>query len=350
MPSETSGAFPFHRGIPGYTATDLVDLPTLAAELGVGRVLVKDESLRFGLPSFKVLGASWATARAVGELIGKSVPSWDSLTEVCHGRRLTLVTTSDGNHGWALAWVARQLGVRCRVHLPDGVGSLARRGIRGLGAETVDTGGDYDEVVAATAAGLDAAAGEVLVQDTSWEGYTDIPRAIVEGYRTLATEAEEQAVALGVRPDLVLVPVGVGCLGQAMVEHFARPGGTARVVAVEPEGAACVTASLAAGTRTTVDTSRHTSMAGLRCGTPSADAWPVLHAGLAGAVAVTDAEAAAAVAELAALGLALGPCGAAALAGLRVLLSDRGSRAHLRLGDASTVLLIGTEGSAANAG
>lgn len=265
-----------------------------------------------------------------------------------HREQITLVTTSDGNHGWALAKVAHDLGVGCRVQLPDGVGSLARQGIRALGAELVDVGGDYDDVVAETAAGIDPAAGELLVQDTSWAGYTTIPRAIVDGYRTLAAEAEEQATAQGARADLVLVPMGVGCLGQAMVEHFRGPGSDAQVVAVEPGVAACVTASLAAGARVTVDTGRATTMAGLRCGTPSEDAWPVLATGLSGGVAITDAESAAAAADLAAAGVPLGPCGAAPLAGLRALLADPTARDRLGLGPESTVLLIGTEGPAAN--
>ncbi|TDO92758.1 diaminopropionate ammonia-lyase [Enemella evansiae] len=340
----------FHRSIPGHAATPLVELPGLAAQLGIGRLLVKDESDRLGLPSFKILGASWAAARAVGEHRGRAIGSWPELLAASADQRLTLVTTSDGNHGWALAKVAHDLGVRCRVHLPDGVGSLARQGIRALGAELVEAGGDYDEVVARTAAGLDPAAGELLVQDTSWAGYATIPRAIVDGYRTLAAEADEQAAAFGTRPELVLVPMGVGCLGQAMVEHFRSPGSDAQVVAVEPAVAACITASLAAGARVTVDTGRATTMAGLRCGTPSADAWPVLAAGLSAGVAITDAESATAAAELAVAGIALGPCGAAPLAGLRALLADPGARDRLGLGPESVVLLIGTEGVAANAG
>lgn len=340
----------FHRSMPGYAATPLVELPGLAAELGIGRLLVKDESDRLGLPSFKVLGASWATARAVGERLGREVDSWPDLVAATADRPFTLVTTSDGNHGWALARVAHDLGVGCRVHLPDGVGSLARQGIRALGARLVDDGGDYDQVVARAAAGIDPDAGELLVQDTSWPGYTSIPRAIVDGYRTLALEAEEQAAAIGAAPALVLVPMGVGCLGQAMTEHFSGSGRPAQVIAVEPEVAACITASLAAGERVTVDTSRPTAMAGLRCGTPSADAWPVLAAGLSAGVAISDAESAAAATELAAAGVPLGPCGAAPLAGLRALLDDRQARQRLGLGGDSVVLLIGTEGTAANAG
>lgn len=338
----------FHRSMPAYAATPLVELPELARALGVGRLLVKDESNRFGLPSFKVLGASWATARGVGERFDRQLSNWLELVSMTAGEQITLVTTSDGNHGWALAKVAHDLGVGCRVQLPDGVGSLARQGIRALGAELVDVGGDYDDVVAETAAGIDPAAGELLVQDTSWAGYTTIPRAIVDGYRTLAAEAEEQATAQGARADLVLVPMGVGCLGQAMVEHFRGPGSDAQVVAVEPGVAACVTASLAAGARVTVDTGRATTMAGLRCGTPSEDAWPVLATGLSGGVAITDAESAAAAADLAAAGVPLGPCGAAPLAGLRALLADPTARDRLGLGPESTVLLIGTEGPAAN--
>jgi diaminopropionate ammonia-lyase len=332
------GARDFHRGLPGYAATPLTEVQGLAAELGVGRVFVKDESARLGLPAFKVLGASWAVHQA---LAGPTVPS-----------PVTLVTATDGNHGRAVARVARLLGQRAHVLVPDGVHPSAVAAIAAEGAEVTRVGGDYDEAVRQAAA---AAAGPatLLIQDTAWPGYERIPGWIVEGYGTLCAEIDEQLAAAGAGPpDLVGVPVGVGSLAQAVVTHYrSRLAETApAVLAVEPEAASWVVLSLTRGEPVSVTTSE-TIMAGLNCGTPSSLAWPILQNGLDAAVTVTDAGSARAAADLAAAGVSAGPCGAAPLAGLRAALTGGGSdqrRAELGLHPAATVVLLSTEGSAAN--
>jgi len=335
-------ALAFHRALPGYAPTPLIELAPLAAELGVGRLFAKDESLRLGLPAFKALGASWAVHRAVEQ---------DSRTD---GEPLTVVSATDGNHGRAVARFARQFGHRARIWVPRGVHPVAVAAIEDEGAPVTLVDGDYDDAVAAEA----RAAEEpriVLVQDTAWDGYEQIPGWIVDGYGTLFAEIDDQLLDAGCgRPDLVVVPVGVGALAQATLAHYrsaAEPGATA-VVSVEPDTAACVLASLRAGSLTTVETGE-TAMAGLNCGTPSSQAWPFLLHGLDGAVAVGEAADAAAVHDLAALGVAAGPCGAAGLAAVRSLLTgpdSRGPRSHLRIGPDSSVVLLVTEGSAANPG
>jgi diaminopropionate ammonia-lyase len=332
------GARDFHRSLPGFAATPLTEIPPLAAELGVGRVFVKDESARLVLPAFKVLGASWAVHRA---LAGRAVPS-----------PVTLVTATDGNHGRAVARVARLLGQRAHVLVPDGVHPGAVAAIAAEGAEVTRVAGDYDEAVRQAAA---AAAGPaaVLIQDTAWPGYQQIPGWIVEGYGTLCAEIDEQLAAAGAGPpDLVGVPVGVGSLAQAVVAHYRSPAAETApaVLAVEPEAASWVVLSLTRGEPVSVTTSE-TTMAGLNCGTPSSLAWPILQNGLDAAVTVTDAGSARAAADLAAAGVSAGPCGAAPLAGLRAALTGDGSdqrRAELGLHPAATVVLLSTEGSAAN--
>ncbi|MFJ9176346.1 diaminopropionate ammonia-lyase [Streptomyces sp. NPDC102360] len=323
----------FHAALSGYAPTRLHELPELADELDVGRVLVKDESNRLGLPAFKALGASWAVHRA---LAGTHGP-------------VTLVTATDGNHGRAVARTARLLGQRAHVLVPRGVHPEAVAAIAGEGAEVTEVPGAYDEAVR-RAAEVAAASDALLVQDTAWPGYERIPGWIVEGYSTLCAEVDEQ---LGVQePDLVVVPVGVGSLAQAVVTYFrSRPSGHApALLSVEPESAACVLESLARGEPVSVATG-DTGMAGLNCGTPSTLAWPVLSEGLDAAVAVRDTDSARAAARLADLGVSCGPCGAAPLAGLRAALSGTGAherRAALGLGPASVVVLLSTEGSAAN--
>ncbi len=327
-------AVAFHRALPGYAPTPLVDLPALAGELGVGRVLVKDESSRLGLPAFKALGASWAVHRAL-EQREAAAP-------------LTVVAATDGNHGRAVARFAIARGHRATIVLPDGVSRTAENAIRGEGAEVVIAGGSYDHAVE-QAAEIASRAGGLLVQDTSWEGYTEIPGWIVEGYTTLFAEVDEQ---VGAEPvGLVVVPVGVGSLLQAALTHYRRPGATGTaVLAAEARAAACLPASLRAGHPVTVETGP-TVMAGLNCGTPSGLAWPAIAAGLDAAVAVEDADDLRAARDLAALGVAAGPCGAASLAAARVALTGPDAaprRAHLGIDDDSTVVLISTEGAEAN--
>ena len=320
-PTPDTAAAAFHASLPGFRPTPLIALPALAAELGVAQVWVKDESDRLGLPAFKILGASWAVNRA---LCDPPAADLDGLRAAVRDPTV-LVTATDGNHGRAVARMAALLGVRARVYVPEGV---AIAPIAGEGAEVVAADPDYDSTVRRAAASVRA--GDVLVQDTAWPGYTDVPRWVVDGYETLFAEVDGL-----IRPDVVVVPTGVGSLLQAALVHYRAPGRSHRpaVVAVEPEGAACVGRSLAAGEPVTVDTGS-TIMAGLNCGTVSAIAWPVIAGGLNAAVTVSDDAARMAVIDLRQLGVEAGPCGAAALAGARALDLDPGG----------TVLLISTEG------
>jgi diaminopropionate ammonia-lyase len=306
----------FHRSLPGYAPTRLVVLPGLARKLGVARLFAKDESNRLGLPAFKALGASWAIHRALRER-----PPTDPVT---------IVTATDGNHGRAVARFARQFGHRATIFVPDGVHPAAVQAIRDEGATVTHISGSYDDAVQA-ARDVD---GALLVQDMAWDGYEDVPGWIVEGYTTLFAELDEQ---LDAGPDLLVVPAGVGSLLQAALTHY-RSGPGPTIVSVEPQSAACVLASVAAGHPVTVATGI-TSMAGLNCGTVSSLAWPYISRGLDAAIAVSDAEAADAARELAEHGVDAGPCGAAPLAAMN---AARGLKA-----DSSVVLLV-TEGSAAN--
>jgi diaminopropionate ammonia-lyase len=324
-PRETEDVRRFHRSLPDYAVTPLVALPA-AATLDLGMVLVKDESLRLGLPAFKMLGASWAVHRA--------------LSSGEHDRP-RLVTATDGNHGRAVARMAALMDLPATVVVPQGVSERAITRIREEGAEVRVLDAAYDEAVRQAAKLAEADPNALLVQDTSWPGYEDVPQWIVDGYATLFDEAADQAAELGVDIDLVVVPAGVGSLAHAAV-LFGRSRPNCRIVAVEPEVADCLRASLAAGELTTVPTG-DTSMAGLNCGTPSYLAWPDLQRGLAGAVVVDDAAAADAMTHLAEAGIDSGPCGAASLAALRILATDP-ARTSLRLHSRSTVLLLNTEG------
>jgi diaminopropionate ammonia-lyase len=323
-PAGPRAALDFHRSLPGYAVTPLVELPELADELGVGRVLVKDESSRLGLPAFKVLGASWACHQVLQRRPGA-----------------LLVTATDGNHGRAVARMAAHFGVGATVFVPAVMSAEHRDRIAAEGAEVVRVDGDYDETVRAAADYAQGSARRALVQDTAWDGYTEVPALIVEGYQTLVQEVDEQ---LGAAPDLVAVPVGVGSLAEAVVRHYRRAGAEhPSVLSVEPDTAACVLASLAAGRPVTVGTAA-TVMAGLNCGTVSSAAWPVLRDGCDAAVCVSDEAAQRAVADLARLGLSSGPSGASTLAGVRAAVSTAERREAVALSDDSVVVLLSTEG------
>jgi diaminopropionate ammonia-lyase len=222
--------------------------------------------------------------------------------------------------------------------------------IVGEGAQVTQVAGSYDEAVEAAADWARGHPGAELVQDTAWPGYEQIPAWIAEGYSTLFAETDAQLAAAGAAPPaLVVVPVGVGSLAQAAVAHYrvlpSQAPAPPALLAVEPDTAACLLASLRAGTPVSVPTAG-TIMAGLNCGTVSTIAWPYLSAGLDAAVAVTDAAARRAVTDLAAAGISAGPSGAATLAAARAALTGPGSearRATLALQPTSVVVLLNTE-------
>jgi diaminopropionate ammonia-lyase len=319
-------AHAFHLSLPGYSPTPLVSLPDIATELGVGRLLVKDESWRLGLPAFKVLGASWACRQALQRHPGAM-----------------LVTATDGNHGRAVARMAAHFGVAATVFVPAVTLPETAAFIADEGASVVRVDGDYDDSVRHAAAFAAEQPGRALVQDTAWAGYEQVPAWIVQGYETLLLEVDAQ---LGGAPDLVAVPVGVGSLAEAVVRHYRRPGTPhPSVLSVEPDTAACVLASLTATHAISVPTAA-TVMAGLNCGTVSESAWPVLRDGCDAAVAVSDEHALRAVADLGRLGISSGPSGAAALAGLRAVVTKPERRSALDLDEDAIVVMISTEGRA----
>jgi diaminopropionate ammonia-lyase len=351
-PAPSDETLRFHQSLPVYAPTPLTELPSLAAALGVARAFVKDESSRLGLPAFKALGASWAIYRALLQRIDASPGSmtFEGLAEaLAEQPSIELVAATDGNHGRAVARFAHLLGLASRIVVPASLNPRAIDAITSEGASVVTVDGSYDDAVA-EAASLAAASPQALViQDTAWPGYEEIPRWIVEGYSTLFAEADKQlAVAQAGPASLVVVPVGVGSLAQAAVTYArSRPEPTPAVLSVEPDTAGGVLASLLHGEIQSVPTAA-TIMAGLNCGTPSSLAWPILQAGLDAAILVRDDDAARAVHDLAALGISSGPCGAATLAGARAALTGPASpdrRVALGIDERSTVLLISTEGN-----
>lgn len=315
--------------------TPLVRLPALAAHLGVGAVWVKDETARFGLPAFKSLGVEFAVdmLRQRGELDGVS----------------TLVCASAGNHGRAVARAARVAGLAARIFLDQDVAPSRVDAIASEGAEVVRVRGTYDDAVRLAAADA-ASQGGLVVSDTSYDGYERIPHDIMLGYTRVMDEAEAAWGDDG-PPDVMLVQAGVGGLLAAVASWSAWRFGDARprLVAVEPERAACVQASARAGVPTRVDGPLTTIMAGLRCGEVSPLAFEVVNRVVDDYVAIDDAWCRAAMQQLARpLGadksMAVGTSGAAGIGALLAVVAAPDARAALRFTPTTRLFAVATEG------
>ena len=269
----------FHQKIGGYQPTPLYALDELAALFGVDKILVKDESQRFGLNAFKMLGGSYAIARLLCEKYGLAIEEL-SLNDLktCITEKMTFATTTDGNHGRGVAWAAKQLGQNAVVYMPKGSAQERVDAILRLGAECIVTDMNYDDTVRFTMQTAQKNGWEV-VQDTAWDGYTKIPTWIMQGYATLADEAVEQMSAMGVtRPTHVFLQGGVGALAGGVLGYLVDVYGARNLhsVIVEPELADCLYRSGVKGQIVNVGGEMATIMAGLACGEPNPLGWEVL--------------------------------------------------------------------------
>ena len=321
--SDDEAPLRFHRAQPGYAPTPVIDAPELAAEWGVGRVSLKFERERFGLPAFKLLGVSWAAQQLLGE------PP--------HDPELELVCATDGNHGRAVARVARTAGVAATVLVPAGTAPARIDAIAGEGARVEVVDGSYDDAVRRSASM--AGPHRLVLSDTSWPGYEEVPGWVIEGYATIFHEIDEQPG--GDSAEIVFVPIGVGALAAAAVRHLA---GRARLVGVEPAAAACVLESARTGRIEEVPGPHGSIMAGLNAGRPSLVAWPLVSGGFDLFCAAEDEVAVEGMRRLAALGLAAGECSGGTAGAAGWLLADREARAALGAGPETSVLVLLTEG------
>lgn len=330
VPPPSSAPRDFHSTMPGYAPTPLKPAPHAAERIGVAEVLVKDESSRLGLPSFKVLGASWAIARAL------EVSSFDELSRAAKALApFTLSAATDGNHGHGVARVAALLGFDARIYVPRGTAQARIDAIAAEGAAVTVVDGGYEDAVRRSA--RDAGDRCLVISDTSWPGYDEIPRWVVDGYETVFAEMDATA-------DVVVVPIGVGALAAATVRHFwAANGPRPLIVGVEPTSAACVLRSVLAGEIVTLTEPQDSIMAGLNCATPSLVAWPLVSRGIDAYLAIDDGRVPEAMRLLARDGIVAGETGAAGLAGLLRLVDAPAD--GLALAPDARVLLISTEGA-----
>lgn len=339
----------FHQGLPHYRVTDLFDAPLLAADLGVARVLVKDESERLGLPAFKMLGASWATARAIQrewfpDLTDLTIDGLRSALAAVPGREL--VAATDGNHGRGVARMAKLLGLSCRIFVPAGTAASRIQGIESEGAVVTVVDGTYDDAIERSASA--ATDTSLVISDTSWEGYKDTPSDVIVGYSTMFREIDATLEASGLpQPDVVLFQSGVGSFAAAGLRHYRSPSREhhPRTVIVEPLQANCLYRSARAGGLTEAPGPHSSSMAGLNCGLPSQLAWPVVQSSADVYMGIDDTAAYAAMRLLADAGIVSGESGAAAIGALLALKDDPEAREALGITPDSVVLVVNTEGA-----
>ena len=283
--NEIQKAKAFHASFPEYSETPLRSLNNLAKRFGVGGVYVKDESYRFGLNAFKVLGASFAIAKYLAKCLQVDVGELNfSILSSPEIRKklgeITFVTATDGNHGRGVAWAARQLNQKAVVYMPKGSSLTRLENIRAEGAIASITELNYDEAVRLAADNANKF-GWVVVQDTAWEGYEEIPAWIMQGYGTIAAEALEQLNEQGIKkPTHVLLQAGVGSFAGAIEGHFASVFGKEKpkTMIVEPDLADCLYQSAIANDEQPkiVTGDMATIMAGLACGEPNRIGWEVL--------------------------------------------------------------------------
>ena len=283
---QVAGARTFHKSFPQYSVTPLAHLQGMAKYLGLKDFFVKDESYRFGLNAFKVLGGSFAMARYIAEQMGKDVSemTYDYLTSEAFRKEFgqaTFFTATDGNHGRGVAWAANRLGQKAVVHMPKGSTKSRFDNIAKEGAKVTIEEVNYDDCVRMAAAEAAQTEHGVIVQDTAWEGYEKIPSWIMQGYGTMAGEAAEQLEAAGVdRPTHVFVQAGVGSLAGAVVGYFANryANDPPKFIVMEASAADCLYKGAVAGDGEPriVTGDLQTMMAGLACGEPNTISWDIL--------------------------------------------------------------------------
>lgn len=320
VPAIDKASAAFHATLPGFVPTPLRPAPETAEVLGVKSLHVKDESMRIGMPAFKILGASWATYRVMCDNFGVEPSSDPSLEELkrlvkVSGKSPTLVSATDGNHGRAVARMAKLLELPSIIYVPHDMVESRMKAIARNGADVRKVDGNYDDAVAAAASLMDDT--HLVVSDTSWEGYQDCPQWVIDGYGTMLTEIIDLIKKRRVpEPTVVACQMGVGAFSAAVARAFAnRPARL--LIGVEPTNADCLLESIVQeGELTTLEETPTTCMAGLSCGTPSPLAWPVNKAAYDVFVSTDDEHAEQATRLLYEDYINAGESGAAGLAGL----------------------------------
>lgn len=354
--------YEFHKSLPNYTPTPLVDLKNLATYYGVKKVWLKDESKRFGLNAFKVLGGSYAIGKYLSQKLNKDINELPYNVLISDEVKkelgdVTFVTATDGNHGRGVAWMANRLKQKSVVYMPKGSAQMRFDAIAREGADVTITDLNYDDAVRLANKGAEEY-GWIIVQDTAWEGYEEIPLWIMQGYSTIINEVVEQLKACGdEKPTHVFLQAGVGSFAGAVQGYLAHLYGDDRPITIicEPHGANCIYKSMEAndGNPHNVTGDLTTIMAGLACGEPNTISWKILRDNADFSVSCDDQIAARGMRVLSSpLGddvrVISGESGAVGL-GLFTILSEKKEEYKelmeaLKIDENSKILCISTEG------
>jgi diaminopropionate ammonia-lyase len=343
---------------PAHRPTPLHALPALAGRLGLASLHVKDEAQRFGFGAFKALGGVYAVGsilqRIVGEAIGREVAVTALTDGSCRDatRDIVVTTASSGNHGRAVAAGARLFGCRCVIFLPGFTSAEKEAAIRARGAEVIRIDGDYDAAVARCRE-VAAGKGWIVVSDTSWPGYSDIPRLVLRGYTVLAHELLDQFAAIGTAmPTHVFLQAGVGGLAAAVIGALWQVLQSRRPVfiVVEPQSADCWFQSNRAGGPTLASGDARTAMGGLACREISPDTWPVVGLGADWFMSIPEDAVAPAMRRLARPEpgdpvIVAGPSGCSGMAALLRVAGSATARTELGLSAQSRIVLVNSEGA-----
>jgi len=339
---------------PGYQPTPIHQLDHLAAELGLHSIAYKDEGGRFGVGSFKALGAPYAGLRLLQRELSKRLAKNVELSQLHDGqyaelkKNITLVAATDGNHGRSLAWGARTFGVPCKIYIHNHVSQNRAQTIAEFGAEVIRVDGDYDYSVKVCKQEAEKN-GWFVVSDTSWEGYSKAPTDVMAGYGLMIAEIHQQLVQA---PTHLFVQGGVGGLAAAMVAGLYQfyQEHTPKVIIVEPDLAPCLFESAKTGQATSVEIIEETRMAGLSCGEPSLLAWQIIAESVDDYMTIPESLVGPAMRLLANPGssdtaIVAGESAIAGLAGLIAGCLQPDLKAKLELDENARILLIGSEGA-----
>jgi len=323
---------------PDYEPTPLIQLKNLAEILQVATVEYKNEALRFGLMSFKALGGAYAVHKCLSNL-KKSQPGLSNSD-------VTFTSATDGNHGRAVAWGAKLLGCKSVIFIHEKVSEFREKKLEELGAKVIRKGSNYDESVNIA---NDAAIyhGWHLISDTSYEGYTDVPKYVMHGYEVMAHEALKLQ---GCMPTHVFLQTGVGSLAGAITANLLRNlTYLPHIVLVDPSEADCWVRSVREEKPTNCNGELNTIMAGLACGTVSKIAWNILSTSVSAAMSIADTDAANGMRCLKFckrqnVNIEAGESATAGLVGMIKCATNANTREKLKVGKDSRILIIGSEG------
>ena len=344
LPPFSHDALEFHRSLPGYSPSPLHSVKKLAKTLGCNNLYIKDESNRLGLPAFKILGASYATIKALEQNFGvKYSGIEDFRKKLAEIGNLRLITATDGNHGRAVAHIANLLGLKATIYVPKHTKKARIEGIESEGAEVVIIEGNYDSAVE-----IASKQDGVIIQDTGYPGYEDIPKNIVEGYSTMFWEIEEQLRAQNLPyPDIVIAPIGVGSFISAVVQFYKSTSrNRPKILGVEPETAPCALEAIRQDKIIALVGPYESVMAGLSCGKISTISFPILKQGVDAFILASDLQALYAMKTLSKANIESGESGAASYAGVHILFSKEGKslRDYFQIDESTNILIFSTEG------